>query len=500
MSTERDRRIKGATYHDVDSAYLDQRQLHRSAGWVLLWALGVGAVISGDFFGWNFGLTAGGFGGLLIATFFIAIMYICMVLAIAEMSTAIPTAGGFYGFTRNAFGPGMAYFNSITDMVEYVVTPAVIVVGISGYANTLIDLTGIFGESGANIVWWLIFYGLFLAINIWGTELTFKVSLGVTIASLAVLVIFYVSVLVSGAFDASLLNNVPVDESRLGASTFLPNGYYGIFAALPFAIWFYLAIEQLPLAAEESHDVSRDMPRALIWGIGTLLVASILTLVLNTGVAGGAVEIGEAGAPLEVGFRAVFGEGSTIGTLLTLVALTGLIASFHAIIYAYGRVLFAASRAGYFPRWISVTSTRRTPHRALLLGGLIGFLIAVAIQQFGNDSGVGAALLTMAVFGATISYALVMWVYIVLARTRQDLVRPYKSPLGVPGAVVGLVLAIISLLATMALESNRPGVIGTAVFVAVMFVYYWMVSRHQLVAQAPEEAYALRVEAEKELR
>ncbi|MDH4117451.1 MAG: ethanolamine permease [Acidimicrobiia bacterium] len=499
MSSERELRVKGATYQNVDASYLEKRQLQKSAGWVLLWALGVGAVISGDFFGWNFGLAAGGFGGLLVATVFIAVMYVCMVLAIAEMSTALPTAGGFYGFTRNAFGPGMAYFNSVTDMVEYVITPAVVVVGISGYANELLDLSGIFGDAGANIVWWLVFYGLFLAINIWGTELSLKVALVTAVASLAILAIFYIGALVSGAFDANLLNNVPVNEARAGASTFLPNGFYGIFAALPFAIWFYLAIEQLPLASEESHDVARDMPKALIWGIVTLLIASVLTLVLMTGVGGGAVAIGESGAPLSDGFTAIFGSGTGVGWFLTLTALIGLIASFHAIIYAYGRVLFAASRSGYIPRWISVTSRRKTPHRALLLGGVIGFVIAVVIQ-FAGEGGVGAALLTMAVFGATISYALVMWTYIALKKRRPDLDRPYQSPLGIPGAWLGLVLALISLVATLAIPENRPGVVGTAIFVGLMFVYYLAVSRHKLVAQSPEEEYALRVEAEGELR
>ncbi len=490
--------VKGATYEKVDQSYLDQRTLQKSAGWVLLWALGVGAVISGDFFGWNFGLAAGGFGGLLVATVFIAIMYVCMVLSIAEMSAALPHTGGFYGFTRNAFGPGLAYFNSITDMVEYVITPAVIVVGMSGYANSLLDLSGIFGAAGANIVWWLIFYGIFVGINIWGTELTFKVALGVTIASILVLVIFYIGALVSGAFDPALLNNVPVDATRTGASTFLPNGFYGIFAALPFAIWFYLAIEQLPLAAEESHDVVRDMPKALIWGIVTLLILSVLTLVLNTGVGGGALEIGEAGAPLDVGFKAIFGEGFA-QQILTLIALTGLIASFHTIIYAYGRVLFAASRSGYIPRGISIVSKRHTPHRALILGAVVGFLVAVVLQ-FAGSGGVGAALLTMAVFGAGFSYALVMITYIALVKKRPDLDRPYKSPLGVPGAWLGAVLAVISLIATLALPDNRPGVIGTGIFVALMFLYYWTVSRHRLVANSPEEEHALVVEAESELR
>jgi ethanolamine permease len=94
----------------------------------------------------------------------------------------------------------------------------------------------------------------------------------------------------------------------------------------------------------------------------------------------------------------------------------------------------------------------------------------------------------------------VMWTYIALKKNRPDLERPYQSPLGVPGAAVGLVLAVISLVATLAIEGNRPGVVGTAIFVGLMFVYYWFGSRHRLVAQAPEEEYALRVEAERELR
>jgi ethanolamine permease len=471
------------TYNDVQDDYLGQRQLKKSAGWVLLWALGVGAVISGDFFGWQYGLPAGGFGGLLVATFFIAIMYVCMVLSIAEMSTALPHAGGFYSFTRNAFGPRLAFLNGVTDMVEYVITPAVIVVGISGYAETLIP--GI-----PSFVWWALFYAAFVGINLWGTELTFKVALVVTLMSMGILIIFYVGAIVSGAWSGDLLFNV-------GDGSFLPNGLYGVFAALPFAIWFYLAIEQLPLAAEESHDVVRDMPKALIVGIITLLVLSVLTLVLNSGVGGGAAEIGASDAPLDAGFRAVFGVGSG-STILTLIALTGLIASFHSIIYAYGRVLFAQSRAGYIPRWISVVSKKHTPHRALLLGAGIGYAVALLLQIVGGgESPVGAALLNMAVFGAVISYALVMISYIALKKNRPDLPRPYKSPLGVAGAWVGTILAIISMLSTFAIRDYRLGVVATLVFIVLMYIYYFVYSRHRLVGRAPEEEMALVSEAER---
>lgn len=480
-------KVAGVKYESVDKQYLEQRQLRKSAGWVMLWALGVGAVISGDFFGWNFGLTAGGFGGLLIATAVIAVMYICMVLSIAEMSTALPHAGGFYSFTRNAFGPGLAYLNGVTDIIEYVITPAVIVVGIGGYMDRLIP--------GVHpYIWWALYYIVFVAINIRGLEITLKTGLVITVAAIAVLVVFYVGTLASGVFSWDLAFNIPPDP---GQSTFLPHGWYGVFAALPFAIWFYLAIEQLPLAAEETVDIVKDMPRALIWGIVTLLILSVFTLILNSGVGGGAAVIGASGAPLEDGFRAVFGEGATT-TLLTLVSLTGLVASFHAIIYAYGRVLFAQSRAGYLPRFMSITGkTTHTPHRALIIGAVVGYACAILIDLF-SDS-VGAALLNMAVFGAGISYALVMLSYIALAQKRPDLPRPYRSPLGVPGAWVGTILSVIALVATFAIEAYRPGVWGTVIFLVVMYIYYFAYSRNKLVAQAPEEEVALMLAAEKEL-
>jgi ethanolamine permease len=476
-------------YENVDGSSLERRKLRKSAGWVLLWALGVGAVISGDFFGWNYGLKAGGFWGLAIATVLMALMYVCMVFSIAELSTALPHAGGFYSFVRNALGPTWGFVCGVTDTIEYVITPAVVVVGIGGYLHTLVPAV-------PGYAWWLIAYSVFVAINVLGVELTLKVGLVITVQAVTVLVIFYVGALVSGAFRKDLLFNIPPAAGHTANG--LPAGSWGVFAALPFAIWFYLAIEQLPLAAEETHDVVQSMPKALVWGIFTLLALSIATLVINSGIGGGAAVIGQSDAPLRDGLEAVFGVGA-LTTVLTLVAVTGLVASFHTIIYAYGRVLFALSRAGYFPRWISVTNGNHTPHVALILGACIGLFCALQMDHFGTAAGVGAALLNMAVFGAVISYALVMFSFIVLRITRPDMPRPYRSPLGIPGAAVGALLSVVALLACFANAELRPGVWGVAAFLAAAITYFFVYSSKRLVAQAPEEEVALIVEAEKEL-
>ena len=478
-----------ARYEQVDGNYLEHRKLRKSAGWILLWAMGVGAVISGDYFGWNFGLAAGGFWGLTIATVVMAVMYVCMVFSIAELSAALPYAGGFYSFVRNAMGPTAGFLCGVTDTIEYVITPAVIVVGIGGYLNVLVFGSSAAAPPGMEAVWWISTYAIFVWINIRGVELTLKFCLVITACAAAVLVVFYVSAIMTGSFAVDNLFNIPASSSEY-SRTFLPFGWHGVFAALPFAIWFYLAIEQLPLAAEETHDVVQDMPKALIWSIVTLLGLSLFTLVLNTGVGGGAAQMGKTDAPLADGFVAVMGSGIT-GKVLVLIALTGLVASFHSIIYAYGRVIFSLSRAGYFPRGLSVVNRWQSPQRALIIGAVMGLVCAALIHRF-QENGVGAALLNMAVFGAVISYALVMVSYVVLRVRRPDLPRPYRSPLGIPGAVLGCALSMLALVACFAVQEYRPGVLGTAIFLLVGMVYYFFFGRMRLVAQAPEEEVALR--------
>ena len=181
-----------ATYQQVGDGYLEERKLRKSAGWMLLWALGVGAVISGDFFGWNYGLAHGGFLGLGVATLVMGAMYVCMVLSIAELSSALPHAGGFYSFVRNALGPTAGYVCGVTDTIEYVVTPAAIVVSIGSYMNALLPVVPV-------EAWWVLAYFIFVAINVRGAALTLKLGLLVTLLAVGVLLLFYAGTIVTGA-------------------------------------------------------------------------------------------------------------------------------------------------------------------------------------------------------------------------------------------------------------------------------------------------------------
>jgi Amino acid permease len=222
---------------------------------------------------------------------------------------------------------------------------------------------------------------------------TFRFTVLMTLLALAALAVLWVGAIPH--FDFANLVNIAPEE---GNSPWLPKGAEGILFALPFAIWFYLAIEQLPLAAEESHQPTRDLPRGILLGILTLIVCAFLTLFLNVGIAPGADALATSGEPVLEGYRTIFGEG--VGAkVLGLVAVAGLIASFHTIIFAYGRNIYSLSRAGYFPHWLSLTpGTRKTPHVALIAGAVVGYLVLLILHLLGQGALVGATVLNMAVF------------------------------------------------------------------------------------------------------
>jgi len=480
MSTER--KVGSVTYRDVDQGYFDQRGLKRHAGVWMLWALGVAAVISGDFSGWNFGLDVGGFGGLFIATIVITIMYIGLCYSISEMSPALPHTGGAYSFARSSMGPWGGFITGVAENIEYVVTPVVVVYFASIYAQSVFN--DLFGFELGLPWWWLIFYAIFVGLNIIGIEATMRFSVVIAVISLAVLAVFFVLAIPN--FDASLLTNIVAEE---GGTSFLPFGIAGIFAALPFAIWFYLAIEELPLAAEESMDPKRDVPRGTMWGLWTLVITGMGVLFLNTGIGDGAEGIRTSGEPLLDGFRQVLGS-DTSAAILGLFALTGLIASFHTIIYAYGRNIYSLSRAGYFPHWMSIThGKRKTPYVALLLGAVVGLALAFLLDsQYSGTA--GAALLSMAVFGAVISYFMQMLSFIRLRRNMPNIQRPYRSPVGIFGAAVAGLIALISLVALFLNDAYRPGVYGVAIWFVLALLYFAISGRNKLVL-SPEEEFAM---------
>ena len=351
----------GVSYHIPSEDYFDQRDLRRHAGVVSLWALGVVAVISGDFSGWNLGFAVGGWGGMFIGTIIITIMYLGLTYSIAEMSPALPHTGGAYSFARTAFGPWGGFITGIAENIEYVLTPAVIMFFIGSYLTAIFETPAAFQP-----VWWILGYIVFVGLNARGVELSFTVTVIVTLLAIAILLIFFVSAIPFFDFSKYAMN-IGADPAT-GAAVELPDGHgpflpfkgYGILAALPFAVWLFLAIEELPLAAEESADPRRDMPKGIMLGMFTLIGLGFLVLLFNpaipitrevTDAAGtattvhGAFALGTSGEPILDGFRAIF--GSSAAKVLALIAVAGHLRLWAADLLVVARGLLPAFLVGH---------------------------------------------------------------------------------------------------------------------------------------------------------
>jgi ethanolamine permease len=483
-------RQSGVSYTSVDQGYFEKRGLRRYAGVWSLWALGVGAVISGHFSGWNFGLQYG-WGSMLIATVIIAVMYLGLVYSIAEMAPAMPHTGAAYSFARSAMGPWGGFLTGLAENVEYVITPAVIVFFIGSYMGSIFET-----DTALQPLWWTGFYVVFVGLNIVGVELSFRVTVVVTLLALTCLVVFWFSALPHIDFAHNAMN-VAADGTALpdGNGPFLPKGYAGILSALPFGVWLFLAIEQLPLAAEESVDPKRDMPKGIIAGMFTLIVSAFMILWLNPSLDGvGSHALGNSGEPLLDGFKALYGD--KIAKLLALVAVLGLIASFHTIIFAKGRQIYSLSRAGYFMPWLSIThGQRKTPHVAMILGSVTALAVMLGLWfGFGSEKGgalIGGTLLNMAVFGAMFSYFMQALSFILLRQKLPDIDRPYRSPLGVTGAALTMFIAVVTLYYQLTGDpAYTRGVLWVALWFGVCIAYFALVGRHRLIL-SPEEKFAM---------
>jgi ethanolamine permease len=409
--------------------------LKKTLGGLQLWGIAVGLVISGEYFGWSYGWALAGTLGFLITTLVIAAMYTTFIFSLTELTTAIPHAGGPFAYSYRAFGPVGGYISGFSTLIEFVFAPPAIALAIGSYLNVQFPgLSARVAAVGAYLV--------FTLLNVIGVTLAASFELVVTILAIGELLVFMA--VVARGFDWSHfvhLGWAGADQPSLATLG-------GMFAAVPFAIWFFLAIEGAAMAAEEAKDPARTIPRAYISGIATLVALALGTMIF-AGAVGDWKTLANINDPLPKAMQLVVGSSSGWLHLLVWIGLLGLIASFHGIIMGYSRQIFALARAGLLPKALAVIHPRwRTPHFATLAGSIVGIVAVCAdgvVQIAGQP--LTASLVTMSALGAIVMYIMSMLSLIHLRRTQPDLRRPYRTPLYPLFPLTALVIAVVSLIA-----------------------------------------------------
>jgi len=422
--------------------------LKKSLSPILLWGLGVGYVISGMYFGWNIGLDKGGTLGLGIATVFILIMYITFSLSYSELACAIPKAGGVFDYVGRAFGKDLGFVAGMAQWIEFVFAPPAIALGIGAYFHILYPAVD-------ELVFAIVAYFIFTAINIIGVKISATFELIITIIAVAELSLF--ASLTLPHFQLQNLQTNP-----------FPHGIEGIFAAIPFAIWFFLGMEGIANVAEETIDPQKNITKAFMYSMATLGLLAAMTFCAAVGVGGWEkVVYDSAGkvsdSPLPMALGQITGNSGLMYHMLVSVGLFGFVASFNGLLLAAGRVTYEFGKVGQFPRVLGEVHPKfNTPHWALVANMVLG-IFALFTKRTGD-------IITLSVFGAITLYIFSCLAIIRLRKTEPDMPRPFRTPFYPVVPLIALTIASVALVA-MSYFNSKLAIIYFAV-ITFAFVLY----------------------------
>lgn len=416
----------------------------------MLWGLGVGYVISGMYFGWNLGLEKGGTGGMAVATLTIMLMYVTFTFSYAELACAIPKAGGVFDYANRAMGQNIGFIAGIAQIVEFILAPPAIAFAIGAYFNAFFPQVPILTSAIA-------IYFIFTALNVYGVKAAATFEVVVTVFAVGELLLF--AGIAAPRFEmANMLHNA------------WPNGWTGIFSAIPFAIWFFLGIEGIANVAEETKNPQRDISKGFGWAIFTLAVLCILIFFTAIGISGWETVVYKNGiggetsdSPLPLALAKITGSNHLMYHLLITVGLFGLVASFHGLILAAGRSTYEMGRVHNIPAFLGKISPRfHTPANALIGNMLIGILALL--------SGKTSEIIIVSVFGALTLYIISMISIMILRKREPDLPRPFRVPFYPAFPVISLFIATVSIIAMLIFNFNL-GLIYFSILLITFLLY-----------------------------
>ncbi len=394
-------------------------QLKRVLKPIHLWAIAVSLVISGEYFGWNLGWSVSGTVGFLIATVIITVMYITFIFSYTELTTSIPHAGGAFAYAYRAMGPFGGLLAGYATLIDFLFATPAIAFALGAYLHFLDpDIPVLYSAMFFNVV--------FIVINILGVKESATFSLIITLLAVAELLLF-LGIISPHYRSANFLSHP------------MPFGWSGIFAALPYAVWFYLAIEGVAMVAEEVKDPKRNIPKGYISGLATLIFLAFGVMIFTGGITDWR-KLSTLDYPLPEAISIVLGKANSLTKIFASIGLFGLIASFHGTILASSRQVFAMARSGYLPRGLSVINHKfKTPHWSIIAGGVISF---IALSTGKTDK-----VLIMSAMGAIVMYMMSMISLFMLRKKEPKLERPFTAPFFPMFPATALIISTITLIA-----------------------------------------------------
>jgi L-asparagine transporter-like permease len=467
-----------------------------SARRITMIAIG-GAIGTGLFLGSGFAISLAG-PAVLISYAIGAVIALLLMGCLAEMTIAHPTSGSFGAYAEYYLGP-LAGF-----LVRYSYwTSIVLAVGTEVTAIALYMQYWFPGTQGWP--WIVAFSGLLIGINARSVNVFGAVEYALSAIKVTAIVIFIVlasyfiwrapaalqgTAMTGVAAAATIHPATPGFHNYTAYGGFFPKGLWGAWVAVLVAIFSYLSIEMIAVAAGEAAQPEVAIMRAFRSTVVRLILFYLLTLALVLAIVPWP-SVGIDESPFVKVMRAVHVPGAA--GVFNFVILAAALSAMNSQLYITTRMMFSLSRAGDAPRRFGVLNARGVPLQALLLSS-IGIALAVVLSVLAPKSAF-ILMVSTSSFGALFTW---MMIFVTHYAFRKAHVSSGAPPLrfrmlGFPvTTLLGAALMAAVLLTTAFTSAFRMTLVFGLPFIAILGLIYLLRYRphprqHQGAASSSSE-------------
>lgn len=436
----------------------------------MLLVVAIAIPVAGVLGGWNMG-AASGLWSLFFGTFFVGLLYICLMACYGELCATVPFSGGAFGYCRCALGPFWGFVVGASEVLQYF--SFVISATMSGsYALTF----GFKTSPDFEPVYYLIIYIVTFLIQLRGGNLLWN-----SVIACSIITIFPVVLFLCGAFSKYDYNKYADLQPSMytgfaGSEEFMTQSLFS-------PTYFYIGIEMLPQVCNHVRNPNVTLPRGLFYGCILSVLISLLAVIACAGIAPGYGEdFAAVGYPMDQILYEIYGIPARISDIIFVLS-SNLLCVF-SLMYSSGHQMGALAKSGLLPPFMGLTyGPHNVPYVALLVSTLLQFTVCCAIHFKYTEFRSYLVLLIAAMF----VYLGVFASYIVFSTRFKNMQRHWYSPLGIAGAVVGIGIDVVLIASTFGYYLEDNFYIGIYfVFVAVCIIYYFVYAQyHQFFS--PEE-------------
>jgi ethanolamine permease len=441
-----------------------------------LLVLGIMIVNSGPTFSWNTGLHAG-FGSVVLSVAMMGSAYFCQCLNTAELSSAIPFAGGSYGLARCTLG---YYAGFLTGCFE--VFSMILAVSFGSVFLTLaIDelWPGYESLSWVFILMFFVFCGL---ANCAGKRVVWTIS--VVMAAYSLLVVLLYIFTWAPKVDITRFANISNMETAFvgGASNFM--------TYLPMAILLFIGDEVLNLCCDEVAEPRKEVPWAQMTVISIILIETIPVVLITCSAPPGIEATADLVSPVAFGMSHVLffecfgvvqgyfetGISSNLNMSFQAACLITIFpmvtASIIGFTFAFGKLICAMADSRLFPPILGWRSADGQP----IIGCLAGLSLACALALICYYEKKSVYVLQNMFLLCEFTFWIVQSVGFAVLRLRMtDLEREFRSPLGLAGAAYAVAVFLLGIVSILGFQDGNSGpIIGFIVYAAACSLYYWL--------------------------